>query len=222
MSDEKRSGKSRFRSALTGRDAHIRSLRVALAMMGGIALFTAWGWYSAGQDFTIHNPPDLSSGSSRPWWEVPKPNVYDFAVNLFGMVNRWPSDGAKEYAENLHSYHYYFTPGCQKILEQDYQNKRSKGELSGRERSLSPIPGYGYEDWRVSVHSRDSWTVHTDLELKEFVDGNLVKHNFIRWPLKIVRYDVDPDNNPWGLAIDCFDGPAREIQYAPAEEEVTP
>ncbi|WP_257975402.1 DUF2895 family protein [Vibrio parahaemolyticus] len=38
----------------------------------------------------------------------------------------------------------------------------------------------------------------------------------------MVRYDVDPDNNPWGLAIDCFDGPAREIQYSPAEEEVTP
>lgn len=206
-------GKSRFRSALAGRDAHIRSLRAALVLMSGVALVSAWGWHQAGQDFTIHNPPDLSSGSSRPWWEVPKPNVYDFAVNIFGLMNRWSSDGAKNYRENLHRYSYYFTPTCTKALEDDYQTKRAKGELTGRERSLSPIPGYGYRDWRVTQHSRDSWTVKADLELKEYVDSTLVKHNFIRWPLRVVRYDVDVEKNPWKLAIDCFDGPAREIQF---------
>lgn len=211
--------KSRFRASLAGRDSHIRSLRGALAMMSTLALVTTWGWYQAGQDITVHTPPDLSSGSSRPWWEVPKPNVYDFAVNLFGLINRWPSDGNQQYNENLHRYTDYLTPSCKKVLTQDFQNKRRTGELSGRERSLAPIPGYGFSDWRVTTHSRDSWTVQADLELKEYVDGTLVKHNFIRWPLRIVRYDIDAERNPWKLAIDCFDGPAREIQFNEAQEK---
>ncbi len=154
--------KSRFRSALAGRDSHIRSLRAALGFMTFVAIFTAFGWYSAGKSFTVHNPPDLSSGSSRPWWEVPKPNVYDFAVNLFGQINRWQKDGAQEYAKNLHLYEYYLTPQCQKVLKQDEQTKRTKGELSGRERSLSAIPGYGYADWRVTTHRKDSWKVFAE------------------------------------------------------------
>ncbi|WP_373417339.1 DUF2895 family protein, partial [Vibrio sp. B181a] len=41
---------SRFRSALAGRDAHIRSLRAALAILALMALVCAWGWHQAGQD----------------------------------------------------------------------------------------------------------------------------------------------------------------------------
>jgi hypothetical protein len=57
------------------------------------------------------------------------------------------------------------------------------------------------------------------LELKEYVDGTLVKHNFIRWPLRIVRYDIDSEKNTWKLAIDCFDGPTREIQFEQQEKQ---
>ncbi len=204
---------SRLRSALAGRDAHIRSLRVALSCSCAVALFALWGWQQAGDELTVHTPPDLSNGHSRPWWEVPKPNVYDFAVSIFTQVNRWVSDGSEDYANNLHLYSYYLTPQCRQVLQSDYEQKRNKGELSGRERSLSPLPGYGYEDWRVTVHSRDSWTVQADLQLSEYVGGTEVKSNAIRWPLKVVRYDVDRNNNPWGLAIDCFDGPARTIEF---------
>lgn len=210
--------KSPFRSALAGRDAHIRSLRIALVCVTSIALFSLWGWKQAGADLTVHNPPDMSAGVTRFWWDIPKPNIYDFAINIFTQVNRWITDGTEDYKQNLHLYNYYLTPQCREVLEQDYQLKRSRGELSGRERSLSQIPGYGYDDWRVKVHNRDNWTVYADLELKEYVGGVTVKNNFIRWPLKIVRYDIDRNNNPWGLAIDCFDGPAREIQFEKQED----
>ncbi len=209
----------RFRSALRGRDSHIRSLRVALVAVSTLAAVSLWGWHRAGQDITVHTPPDLREGATRPWWSVPEPNVYDFAINIFGLINRWPSNGATQYGENLHRYVNYLTPSCQKILEEDVRNKRSKGELSGRERSLAPIPGQGFDTWRVETHSRDSWTVQADLELKEYVDGTLVKHNFIRWPLRIVRYDIDANQNPWQLAIDCFAGPARELKFEKQESQ---
>jgi len=38
-----------------------------------------------------------------------------------------------------------------------------------------------------------------------------VKRTRIRYPLRVVRYAVDPEANPWGLALDGFgaDGPRR-------------
>lgn len=207
--------KSRFRNALQGRDAHIGSLRFAVGGLVGICLFMSVGWYNASQDITVHNPPDLRAGSTRAWWEVPTPNVYDFAVRMFSQINRWPTNGAKDYENNLHTYKWYITPACRETLKEDYALKRNKGELSGRERALFEIPGRGYEDWRVIPHSKDSWTVNADLQLKEYVKGTEVKTSLARWPLRIVRYDVDVNKNPWGLAIDCFTGPAREINVTP-------
>lgn len=211
--------RGRFRNALTGRDAHIRSLNFAVGGLTAVCLFMAFGWNNAAQDITVHNPPDLRAGSTRPWWEVPAPNVYDFAVRMFAQINRWPTNGTTDYKQNLHTYKWYITPQCREVLAQDYDEKRSKGELSGRERALFEIPGRGYKDWRVTTLSQDSWTVLADLQLKEYVKGTEVKTSLARWPLRIVRYDVDVNNNPWGLAIDCFDGPAREINVVSGGEQ---
>ena len=38
-----------------------------------------------------------------------------------------------------------------------------------------------------------------------------VKQTAIRYPLRVVRLSVDPETNPWGLALDGFatEGPQR-------------
>ena len=33
-----------------------------------------------------------------------------------------------------------------------------------------------------------------------------------RYPLKVVRLDVDPQHNPFGLALDCYDGAPQRIE----------
>ena len=50
-----------------------------------------------------------------------------------------------------------------------------------------------------------------DLELSESVKGMTVKRAAIRYPLRVVSLDVDPEANPWGLALDGFaaEGPRR-------------
>ena len=211
--------KARFRSALAGRDAHIRTLRVALVCLTTLSIFSMWGWHQAGKDITVHNPPDLTSGTSRPWWEVPKPNVYGFAAQIFTQINRWSTDGNDDYERNLHDFKPYLTPQCQATLREDLSQKLSRGELSGRERSVAKIPSLGFDDWRVIVKDQDNWVVKVDLELKEWVGTQVVKQNYIRWPLKVVRYDIDRNTNPWGLALDCFDESPREIQFKHKENK---
>jgi hypothetical protein len=57
----------------------------------------------------------------------------------------------------------------------------------------------------------DVWVVWLDLDLLESVKGMTVKRTAIRYPLRVVRFAVDLETNPWGLALDGFeaDGPRR-------------
>jgi integrating conjugative element protein (TIGR03746 family) len=76
---------------------------------------------------------------------------------------------------------------------------------------MQEIPGHGFEEQRVSVLGGDAWIVRLDLDLLESVKGMTVKRTAIRYPLRVVRYAVDLEANPWGLALDGFDdgGPRR-------------
>ncbi len=78
---------SKFRHALQNRDQHILTLRMICGVLV-LCLFVAFaGWMRAPAKLTIHNPPDLRSGSTRAWWEVPLPTVYAFSFYIFQQLN---------------------------------------------------------------------------------------------------------------------------------------
>src|SRR3546814_13827434 len=99
------------------------------------------GWWSAPRDLTIHVPPDLRSGSTRKWWDVPPESVYAFTFYVFQTLNRWPTNGEEDYARNLHTLSPYLTPSCQAYLRADYDYRRSPGELRQGVRGIYEIPG---------------------------------------------------------------------------------
>ncbi len=196
---------SRFRNALSSRDAHITSLRLVIVLFAALAGFTSWGWYTAPRDLTIHNPPDLRSGSTRAWWEVPPSTVYSFALYIFQQLNNWPVNGRENYPERIHALQAYFTPACQQWLQSDFQRRLLDNELTDRVRAIAEIPGRGISDERIHIKDRDHWVVDLDLLITEFVHGNPVKTRPMRHALKVVRWDVDPQTNPFGLALDCYE-----------------
>ncbi len=57
---------SRFKNALNARDAHIWTLRGTCVLLILVCLVLALGWMNAPRNLTIHQPPDLRSGSTRP------------------------------------------------------------------------------------------------------------------------------------------------------------
>ena len=63
------------------------------------------------------------------------------------------------------------------------------------------------------------WLVTLDLSVDEYYGAEQVKRAFVRYPLKAVRLDVDAENNPFGLAIDCFAGSPQRI--APPDSAVS-
>ncbi|WP_186207351.1 PFL_4703 family integrating conjugative element protein [Burkholderia gladioli] len=209
---------SRFKNEVAHLQAHVRTLRAGAAMLAVLALTAGFGWWSAPKNLTIHVPPDLRSGSTRRWWEVPPESVYTFAFYVFQQLNRWPTNGEDDYPRNLRALSAYLTPACQATLQQDFAFRRDSGELRQRVRGVYEIPGRGYGDdptSRVKVISNSNWIVTLDLTADEYFGSEQVKRALVRYALKVVRADIDPEKNPFGLALDCYASPPERIAIPP-------
>ena len=94
------------------------------------------------------------------------------------------------------------------------RNRRSAGELRQRVRGLYEIPGRGFGDdpaTRVRVVSDRDWIVTLDVSVDEYYAAERVKRALVRYPLKVVRLDVDPKRNPFGLVLDCYSSTPQRI-----------
>ena len=211
---------SRFKNEVTHLQAHIKTLRIATVALLLVALVMGGGWWSAPRELTIHVPPDLRSGSTRKWWEVPPESVYAFTFYVFQQLNRWPTNGEEDYARNLHVLSPYLTPSCRAFLQADFEYRRSTGELRQRVRGVYEIPGRGYGESpsaRVRVISDDDWIVTLDLSADEYHGSEQVKRALVRYPIKVARADVDPARNPFGLVLDCYDSAPQRITVPTAQ-----
>ena len=92
-------------------------------------------------------------------------------------------------------------------------------EINGRQRSVWEIPGRGFSNARVQVVAPNQWVVGLDLHVQETYRGERVKDRLIHYPLRVVAYDVDPQANPWGLALDCLADVPRVIEINDTEGE---
>ncbi|MFP1742886.1 PFL_4703 family integrating conjugative element protein [Lonsdalea quercina] len=212
---------SRFRHAVKNRDQHILTLRIACGVLVFFVLVASVGWMRAPDNLTIHNPPDLRSGSTRAWWEIPPSTVYSFAFYIFQQLNAWPKNGEVDYPAKINTLSAYLTPSCERFLQADAKKRSDNGELTGRTRVVFEIPEHGYNGRYnqdpVTVEGRDNWIVRLDLVADESFAGESVKRALTRYPLKIVRWEGDPERNEFGMALDCYDGIPQRLAVAPQE-----
>ena len=214
---------SRFKNEVQHLKSHIRTLRLGAGALFAVSLLLGAGWWSAPRDLTIHVPPDLRSGSTRKWWEVPPETVYAFTFYIWQQLQRWPTNGDEDYSRNIRALSSYLTPACQAFLTRDYDYRRSVGELRQRVRGIYEIPGRGYgEDpkLRVKTVSDRDWIVTMDVAADEYFADEQVKRALVRYTVKAVRADVDPERNPFGLMLDCYsDMPQRITVPDPAQSD---
>lgn len=207
----------RYRSENENLRAHIRTLRGA-ALAELLVIAALWhGWTNAKRDVRVYLPPDLRSGAVVRL-DAPQPeNVYAFARYIFQQLNYWPDSGQKDYGEALYRLQDYLTPGFLAQLQSDLEERGKRGELSDRVRSIQEMPGHAYEEAKVTVVGNGVWVVHLDFRIAEHVKGMAVKNVDIRYPLRVLRYDVNPERNPWGLVLDGYaeSGPSRMEVSAP-------
>jgi integrating conjugative element protein (TIGR03746 family) len=206
---------TRYLDALASERVHNATL---LRIIFGILLLGAAGiWFAwrEPKNIDLHLAPDIRAGDAvriaQGLSPVPAANVYGFAYYIWQQINRWQSDGAKDYGQQIFNMQYFLTPQCQAQLTADMDKRSRAGELRKRTRVVTEIPGFSYNEKRVVAESTHAWTVLLDLQVMESFSGQSVKDVFIRYPIRVVRFDVDRERNPWQLAIDCYGGnrPAR-------------
>lgn len=198
---------SRFKNEVAHLQSHVRTLRLSSTALFLLALALAVGWWHAPRNLLIHVPPDLRSGSVRRWWDVPAESVYAFTFYVFQNLNRWPKNGEDDYPRNIRALSAYLTPACKSFLDSDFAYRRDNGELRQRVRGVYEIPGRGYADEptsRVRAISDNDWIVTLDISADEYYGGEMVKRALLRYAIKVARMDVDPEHNPFGLALDCY------------------
>lgn len=159
----------------------------------------------AGKEQLIRLEPDLRVGTVRNAWEVPPVFVYSFALTLVQKINNWQSDATIDYSKNIMALQNYITPQCRAYLADDYKSKKQAGQLQNRTRIVMELSGVSVNGGEnVSLLSRGSWNVSLSLNVKEFIGDKLVKDKDVYWPVRIVEFNVDPELNTQGLALDCF------------------
>lgn len=203
---------SKYRNALSSERFHIQSLRFIILVLFILVSGLGYGLYTVPKKLIVHNPPDLRSGSIRAWWEVPNANVYGFAFYIFQQLNRWPQNGEIDYKKNINALQAYLTPSCYQFLLKDYDKRNLLGELRERVRGVYEIPGRGFSESRVKVNSKEDWDVTLDLSTDEYYKDDPVKRVLVRYPLHVVRYDVNPEQNPWGLALNCYRSTPQRLE----------
>jgi integrating conjugative element protein (TIGR03746 family) len=201
----------RYRYEIDNVRSHLRSLWILIVLLTLMLAGWWFAWMRLPSHLTVHIPPDLRSGAELSLDEVPPANVYTFAFYIMQQLNRWPVNGADEYGKAIFRVSAYLTPKFREQLIADLQAKARAGELARRTRSLQVIAGAGYTSDRVDIVTPDQWVIWLDLELVEHLQGMIVKRTRIRYPVRVVRYAVDAEANPWGLALDGYaaNGPQR-------------
>ncbi|MBN56148.1 MAG: TIGR03746 family integrating conjugative element protein [Oceanospirillaceae bacterium] len=209
---------ARLKKALDGRDSHILTLRILIGILAIALLYSIAGWKAAPEHIKIDIPPDLRSGSTRGIQERHPFNVYAFGYYIFQQMNNWPVEGIEDYKKQINRLSCYITPRFKGELERDYEQRLKRHELN-RTRALQEMPDRPYTDKRVYVESGDSWVAFYDVNIKETFRSEIVKDIFVRYPVRIVRWDVDPECNLWGLALDGFYKNPKRLEGNQQENE---
>lgn len=199
-----------YRDENTNLRSHITTLRWMVGLMALLCAGLWQGWQQAKQDVRIHIPPDLRTGAILHSDQVLPVHVYAFVNTVFQQVNHW-ENGQTDFGAKLFGVGAYVTPTFRDYLTADMERRGKNGELSERSRIIQPLTGLGFEDRRVAVIGLDAWVVWLDYNIREYVKGLEVKNINVRFPIRVVRYDIDLESNPWGLALDGYYGEGPEI-----------
>lgn len=207
-----------YLDALASEKSHNRFLRMVVVGVVLAGLVSSYLAYTIPKNIDVHLAPDIRAGNvvqiKNGVAYVPPENVYSFAYYIWQLLNRWQEDGTKDYPKQLYLLQSYMTAKCQAEITEDMKNRAVNSELNQRTRLMVEIPGLTFAANRVIPEGSAAWTVYLDMQLQETYRGQNVKDTYMRYPLRIVRYDVDRERNPWGLGIDCFSDQPKRLDVA--------
>ena len=177
----------------------ILNIVLCLALVGSVGLN-----YSLFRGLSISIPPDLRAGALVKPGEKQPENVFAFTSNVFMSLNSWGENGQKDYPDNIKKLLAFITPNFRNELVDDMSKKNKAGELQGITRQLSLPAEYVFDRDTVTVINSNLWIVKLPLEIKEYVDGRLVKDIEVLYSFSVKRMRTNVAENAEQIGIDSF------------------
>jgi len=197
--------------------SHIASLYVVIVALVCICFYAMVGWKKAPEDLRIHLPPDMRSGAVVKAGEIHAANVYSYVNATMRALYRWEENGEVDFGVRIKELEYRFTQEYKEQLLSEMDAKHKRGELRNRSRYVLERSGFEtYKPDFVKPLSNDSWLVWLDLEIVERTGSMEAKRTTVRYPFKVVRLNISPEKNIWGLAIDGY---ANNLEPMPLSEK---
>lgn len=181
----------------------IKTLWSVIALLVVINLVLMMLWNNQKDAMRIYIPPDLSQGVYVKPGEANKSNVYSFAFQIFSAINTWNQSGEDDYRKNIAMYRGYLSDSFYQKLMNDYKNRSSNGELM-RIRIMGTDPSTPLDDEFIHYVGNGTWHVELHVEIEETVNGTIVKHVTMCYPIIVQQINTSIQNNPWGFVISGY------------------
>lgn len=153
---------------------------------------------------SISIPPDLRAGALVKPGEKNPENIFAFTTSVFMSLNSWGENGQKDYPDNVKKLLAFITPNFRNELIDDMNKKNKAGELQGITRQLSLPAEYVFDQDTVTVVNSNEWVVKLPLEIKEYVDGKLIKDIEVLYSFVVKRMRTNVGKNAEQIGIDSF------------------
>ncbi len=182
-----------------------RGLLLANLALGVACVALAIGLAQSREWITVYIPPDPVAGGFQTAGMPSAPTVYGFVAQTLQQLYHWPIDGEIDYANAIDMQTPYLTTTFRRELQADFarlRNRSGLNELRGRARALHPAPERLYSPEQVQRIGPGVWGVEIEYRLVESIEASPIKDTVIRYAVRVVRADVNPNGNRWGLQLD--------------------
>ena len=164
-----------------------------------LGLVSSLGWLASMRGIRVSLPPRLPYGTTLQTNAIHPWEVFSFAGYVWQQYGTWHSDGAEDGKKNLERLKPYFTPRALKILAEHHEIRSRNHRLRGRTRMVLPLGVYRRE---LVEDQRDGWLIVIEQRIEERLNDITVRAETVTFHIRLVHADVNPELNPWKLAID--------------------
>lgn len=203
-----------YEDLLEQKNMTIRMLFRLLIIAVVAIIVIANGWSNAQDEIDVHYPPNITVSTTMKAGYIPEETIYAFVPLILQQLFLWENNGAEDYEKNRYRLRQFLTPKFSLYVHSQIEKGVKAGTLNGIKRSMQMMPDSVYKDVSVQMQGKH-WVVWIDTIVKDTIKGVPIDDKFRRMAVRVVRYDINRDLNPWGLAID---GIEKQIPIRAADD----
>ncbi len=153
--------------------------------------------------FRITIPPKLEFGQVISTSDVDYGQVYRLAGEVMQNLYHWPISGKEDFKKNINKLSALITPEYKQFLLNQYDELDKQNKLD-KTRALIPVVSVAdyRDDFVTPIDNNTAFLVVIDFRLQTHQENYLIQDATLRYTIKVVIRDVDPNYNPWGWQLD--------------------